>query len=523
MVLKDLNNLRKIIKDKWPLIFLILIVLLATGLRIISLANYPNYFGQDEALNGYEAYSLLKTGRDHRGNFLPIIFEGFSDKVDNRPPIYFYAAIPSIFIFGLNEFSTRLPAAIFGILTVLLTYFLTKELFKKKIIALFASFFLAISPWHIFLSRWAGQTIFTPFFSLLALFFWFKAINHRPIKKNFLYLSGLSFGMLLYTYEVIKAFLPLILFGLIFTYYQTIKENKKIFFITMLLFFLIVLPYLFIHLKFWNKIQGHFNQISIFNFWFWPILFLLNYLIYLNPIFFLLHYPLPVVILAIVGLYFFWQKRKRKKFQILLWLIITSLVPTAFTLSNPHSLRALTLIPFIEISAAYGLWKIITLLSEKKVPTRKSFSFLILIIFFLIIFNIDYLLKIGYPNLYIPIEIKQLGIKRVINYLQKVENNYNEIFVSLRSGNQPYIFFLFYQKYDPKKFQSLKVERRYLKDNWQVVTSFDKYRFCDINYCYSPEKRGVLYVATEKEVPYLKEKKIFYNLDGSVFRIITNE
>ena len=102
-------------------IALIFIFALALFLRIYKLGSCPVGFLWDEAALGYNGYSILKTGRDEYGKFLPIIFKSFGDY---KPGLYVYLTVPSIAIFGLTEFSTRLPAAIFGSLTVLLIYFL---------------------------------------------------------------------------------------------------------------------------------------------------------------------------------------------------------------------------------------------------------------------------------------------------------------------------------------------------------------------------------------------------------------
>ena len=72
---------------------------------------------------------------------------------DYKPSLPIYLTIPFIAIFGLSDLAVRLPSAIFGILTVLFIYFLVKELFSNQRLALTSALFLAISPWHIMLSR----------------------------------------------------------------------------------------------------------------------------------------------------------------------------------------------------------------------------------------------------------------------------------------------------------------------------------------------------------------------------------
>jgi len=82
-------------------------------LRIVGLSSYPVGFTQDEAGLGYDAYSLLLTGKDQWGKSWPLVFRSFGDF---KLPLYSYLAIPSVAAFGLNEFSTRLPNALVGTL-----------------------------------------------------------------------------------------------------------------------------------------------------------------------------------------------------------------------------------------------------------------------------------------------------------------------------------------------------------------------------------------------------------------------
>ena len=65
----------------------------------------------DEAALGYNAYSILETGRDEYGQILPIIFKSFGDY---KPGFYVYLTLPFIKVFGLNELSVRLPSIILG-------------------------------------------------------------------------------------------------------------------------------------------------------------------------------------------------------------------------------------------------------------------------------------------------------------------------------------------------------------------------------------------------------------------------
>ena len=113
----------------WKL-FLISIVLLAAFLRFYQLGINPPSLTWDEAAWGYNAYSLGINGKDEFGRFLPYDYlESFGDF---KPPMYAYLDIIPVKLFGPSEFSVRFPSAFFGVLTVLLTYFLVKRIFDDK-------------------------------------------------------------------------------------------------------------------------------------------------------------------------------------------------------------------------------------------------------------------------------------------------------------------------------------------------------------------------------------------------------
>ena len=80
------------------------IFILATLLRFYKLGSYPVGFHIDEASLGYNAYSLLLSGKDDNGNTHPLYIDMFGD---NRPSGYHFLTIPSVLLFGLTEFATK--------------------------------------------------------------------------------------------------------------------------------------------------------------------------------------------------------------------------------------------------------------------------------------------------------------------------------------------------------------------------------------------------------------------------------
>ena len=163
----------------------------------------------DEAAWGYNAYSLGIDGKDEFGKFLPYTYlESFGDY---KPPMYAYLDVIPVKVLGLNEFATRFPSALFGTLAVLVTYFLVKRIFwksdKNQKYALFASFFLAISPWHILLSRAAFEANVASFFIIFGVWAFLAGVQE---KKWYLILSAVSFALSFYTFNTARVVSPIL-------------------------------------------------------------------------------------------------------------------------------------------------------------------------------------------------------------------------------------------------------------------------------------------------------------------------
>ena len=96
-------------------VILLLIIVIASLLRLWKLGKIPVSLFGDELDVGYHAYSILKTGKDYQGNFMPLHFHSLAEW---RTPLYLYSAVPTVGIFGISAWGVRLPAAIFGILSI---------------------------------------------------------------------------------------------------------------------------------------------------------------------------------------------------------------------------------------------------------------------------------------------------------------------------------------------------------------------------------------------------------------------
>ena len=191
------------IGKKW---ILCLIFLLALGLRTYNLGSVPWGFHNDEVDVGYVGKFLILHGRDPGGNFLPLAFDKFGDF---RPTGLFYLVGISELIFGTSEFAVRFPVALFGALTVFALYLFVGRLWGDRRIAIIASLFLAILPWHIVLSR-AGHEAVVGYF-LIVLGFYFFLVFAKSRRGRDLILGCLLIFSAYFFYHGIRLLVPFLL------------------------------------------------------------------------------------------------------------------------------------------------------------------------------------------------------------------------------------------------------------------------------------------------------------------------
>src|SRR5260221_9817133 len=140
------------------LILLFFILILGTFLRFYKLSTIPNGLEQDETSIGYNAYSILMTGKDEYGKPYPIVFKAFGEY---KLPGYIYASVIPIKIFGLTPLGVRFISAFSGSLSILVMFLVASLLFEherqRNLLSVLSAFFLALTPWHLHFSRGAFE------------------------------------------------------------------------------------------------------------------------------------------------------------------------------------------------------------------------------------------------------------------------------------------------------------------------------------------------------------------------------
>jgi 4-amino-4-deoxy-L-arabinose transferase-like glycosyltransferase len=490
-------------------IWLVLILLLAAFLRFYQLTGTPPSLNWDEVSHGYNAYSILKTGKDEWGFTFPTIFRAYGDY---KLPVYIYLTSGSVGLFGLNAWAVRFPSALAGVLSVLLTYLLAKKLFKKESIALLSAFFLAISPWHLFLSRPAFEANLASFLVIGGIYFFLQGLE----RKWFLPLGVFLLGLSTYAYNSARVFVPLVLITLFFLYQSSLggwmrnRKREVILSMVLLLLFFIPLVYSFVSPSGWARFkwvsvldQGAINRINMARgssnlpqplprlihnkLTYFTIAYTKNYFSNLSPKYLFLRggsnyqynipgkgviYPIqaPFILLGLYWLFKNWRKKESK--LILFWWLL-AIVPAAATQENPHVLRTILVLPMPQVLAALGFGQIWGWIKNKKI-TQWVFvgAYGLILLFFVWQFLTGYFGS--YRKTYSW--SWQYGYQQAANYIQLHYNEYEKIFMTKKYG-EPHEFLLFYLKWDPEKYRQDSQLKRYFRTDWYWVDSFDKFVF----------------------------------------------
>lgn len=196
---------------------LAVIVLFAAVLRLYDLKNLPAGLFCDEAAMGYNAYAIGTTGIDENGASWPLFIWSFGGY---KNPTYIYPAALPIRFLGLDEFTTRLPAALYGTGTVVAIFFLGRALFTPWV-GLFAAALLTICPWHLHFSRIAFELISFPFLFITGL----TLLARYTQGRRTLPAAMFFFSLCLYAYAIAAVFVPLFLLGFSLLYVPTLLRR----------------------------------------------------------------------------------------------------------------------------------------------------------------------------------------------------------------------------------------------------------------------------------------------------------
>ena len=454
------------------------ILFLAIIFRFYKINSYPS-LNPDEAALGYNAYSLLQTGKDEHGISWPLHFKSFGDF---KPGGYVYLTMPFIKILGLTPLAVRLPNLILSILTIYFLYKLVLLLSGSEALSLLSSIVLTLSPWHIHFSRGAWESCSA--LSLIIIGIYLFYLHLKSLKNIHLYLSITFLVLSLYFYHSARIIAPLVGLSLIVINYKKLTASGiKNLFISIAIGILLTIPVFFSFLQnggssrfggvgltadqgpIWrsNELLNQHNNVKLVNRAMHNkrVLYLLSWaqkyashfdlnFLFLNgdevprskvPEMGQLHlFELPFLIL---GIYYFLKSSKtnHKTKTFTLFFLFISPLASSLTFQAPSALRALSMTIPLSILIAFGLYHF-----------SKYRPLLILIAFCFLLSTFYYAdayfnhMEKRYPYAW------NLGFSQVIPFVESQKNSYKNIFFTDKY-DQPYILYLFFSRYPPQKLQ----------------------------------------------------------------------
>lgn len=522
-----------------------IILVLAISLRLFKLDSLPPALFGDEIDVGYQAYSLLKTGQDLSGNFMPLYIQSLSE---HRTPLYLYSAVPFVAIFGLNEWGVRMPAAFWGIVSIVGIFLLSRKLFNTKA-ALITMFILAVSPWHLQYSRASFEVTMLITFIIYGIYFFLLGLSNN----RYLFLSAALLLLSIYIYSTAVVFVPLLISLLFIIYWRQIfKLSPKIISSLVLISTILIMPFVIAY--FTGESKARFSSISIFQdsvledkinlarkaqdfylpdgqtipsnpaaekiFHNRPAIFLQvflkNYFQSISPLFIFADGDINFrhsihemgeqyyveFILFILGLSALTKLDTKKSALLIGWFLLAP-IPSALTSDGgSHATRLFIMLPSITlISGLGGEW----LLNNFKSFYIKLFAALVVIIF---LFNFIFYIHRYYIH-YGPESWRwwHVGFKEAMLYMKSEENNYN--LIGFNNTYEPSLIrFLFWNKIDPADFHKNKfpiLEKTELFPSYTGFKYTDKFFFGGIEQGKEIAQSlpaGVLYmVSARDEVP----------------------
>jgi 4-amino-4-deoxy-L-arabinose transferase-like glycosyltransferase len=492
---------------------IVLILILAVFLRIFRLESVPPALFGDEIDVGYQAYSLLHTGKDLTGRVLPFYLKSLTEY---RTPLFIYSAVPFVGIFGLNEYGVRIPAVFWGIVSIVGIYLLVLRLFNKNT-ALIAAGLTAISPWHLQYSRASFEVTMLISFIIFGVYFFLLGLS----KNRYFFVSVILFLSSVYIYSTAVVFVPLLILLLLTLYWKDVSKVKLTnLFLLILTGAVILIPMLVSMVT--GEAKERFSAISIFQdtvlidkinlarkgqefynpdgdsvkispsiemfFYNKPMIFaqvfITNYFRSLSPTFLFsegdinfrqgIHEMGAIYyfecILIILGMFALVKFPWRVASLVFGWLLLAP-VPSSLTFQGGfHATRLFIMLPPLIILGAVGAnW----ILENKK---KRSIKVVGGIVALLMVFNIVFYLY-RYHVHYGPESWRwwHVGFKEAMQFMKEKEGDYK--FVGFNNTYEPSLIrFLFWNGVDPSQFQA-----EYAK-GWQtkeVFPGYDGFMFKD--------------------------------------------
>ncbi len=520
-------------RNKLEILALVIIFLIAFILRFNMLGEIPYGFYQDESAIGYNAFSIIETGKDEYGQTMPLYFKSFGDY---KLPVYIYVTIPSIMLFGMTEFAVRFPSAFFGFLTVIVFYVFIKKSSNNEKLSLIATGLLAINPWHLHYNRATFEVSISLFLFVLGGFLLLLAFTKK--RTGFFLIGTLCFIISFYSYNLTRLLAPA-LWGLFLVYFRKDRGfiRKKEVIITAITSVIFLIPFI---LTFFQ--QGGvssaggtliFSSARVQA----PLLELRSYVVPLPDVFgkiffntflltawqYLIHIASYFSVTAffisgsehgnhgignfgqfylielpffLIGIYTVLKSKMLFGYFLFGWAAVVIAV-ASLTREAPHMTRSFFLILPTVTVIAIGVQEFLKYSFNKK----NWGMFLLCVVGLLGLLNIVYYLTsyyVRFPKLYAS--SWRSADKDVALFIKQNEKKYDRVIFDSQAGFM-YSSLLFYTHYSPTNFQRTVKRLPDDSEGFSTVQSFGKYEFREIDWSKDIQSKKTLIISRHDRKP----------------------
>ncbi len=359
------------------LVVLLLILAIAAGMRLYGLSTTPPGLYPDEAMNGNNALEANRTGT----------YKLFYPENNGREGLFINIQAASVAVFGNTTFALRFVSALFGVLTVLGVYLLTRRMFDDWRVAAIAAFLMSVGFWHVNFSRIGFRAIMAPLCAVWGFYYLYKGIEtHRLWSWA---LAGVWFGIGFHTYIAYRV-IPLAIAFTLGAYWLSLRaafshskytyaRHQMLGGVAMMIgiSLIVILPMVAYFYANPSDLVGRTGQVAVwaseqpiidfltnagrtFGMFFFQGDFNWRHNIAGAPILFW-----PVAVFFMVGLLHTWWKFMHSFLRrghpgivhtlLLSWFVVGLLPALLSTEGSPHALRALVVAPAVYIMSAVGL------------------------------------------------------------------------------------------------------------------------------------------------------------------------
>jgi hypothetical protein len=522
------------------------LLLVAFGLRFWRLDKSPASLYVDEVDLGYQARSLLATGKDYRGGEGLVIVKSFNA---DRLPMSVWGAMLSTKFFADPFYQVRGGSALVGVIVVLTAAVLVWYWSRNSFLVLVTTFVFAVSPWMIQFSRIGFEGMYEVLMVLLVFVGWQLYLSKRDWG---LLVFVMSLGLSLYTYRSMSLLVWVLVFVFLLIYRKDfLKIGWKKIVVGTIIFLLLAVPH------YWKTVlkpsdELRINQISIFSdklipikvirnrelasgdyesdqigrsatlwskvFYNKPISYLdaltNNYLkAWSNEFLFVSGDPNPRhapggmgmlyaidVIGLFAGLWYFVQNRKDKFLQSIAAALLLAPFGSIITEGGgTHAHRLLVFGVLLLLVVSIGWWQIVSQMILWRWPL------IVLYVFSVCFYIVKY--QVNYP--YETFRSFGYGYKEMSHEVKKIESSFEKIEFT-QSMDPPIFYYLFWNNVAPDRVIAYGTN---FSDSTIKNQELDKYKALEwpegIKFAPDLLQKNTLYVLTQKELPFdLRDEKM---------------